>query len=482
MMALIPLLLWFFTNTKVNQLLLPSAMMAVVATGYLFLRARVLQGLEDQTELQIINNSMLGAEGLTRFLMTVYLLGKYLWMQIVPHPLSFDYSFNQIKPQVASSWLSWLSLLIHAVLAGFAIKGLKNKKPESFCILFYFGTLALVSNVFFLIEATFAERFVFMPSLGSCLAAGLLISKAGSLKPYEKFGSALRSKPLITSVWLLVLLLFSLKTISRNADWKNNLTLLAEDVKTCPESARIRYAYGSAILFEQAMPEQNKDRKNRLLDEAIAQLEKGVSILSTYSDAFYHLGLAYKERGDAVKSVAAFEAAKRSKTWTSADFFVSSGLAYGAANRYPEAILELHRATELTAATGEMYNNLGMFHTESGNMDSAIYFLEKAKALSPLSPSVHYNMGNVFAKTGNFTLAIKNYSEAIKLDSLYEDAYNNMGNSYAAMKDFSNALKSYMKVYELNPQNQKVLNNIAVTYYLLGDTVNARRYMEMIKK
>ncbi|MBL7927987.1 MAG: tetratricopeptide repeat protein [Bacteroidia bacterium] len=482
MMAIIPLLLWFFTDEKIKGLILPSAMLAAVTGIYLFIRASVLQGLEDQTELQIINNSMLGAEGFSRFMMAVYLMGKYLWMHILPHPLSFDYSFNTIKSETASSPLAWLSLLIHAGLVVYALMGLKNKNPLAFCILFYFGTIALVSNILFLIEATFAERFVFMPSLGFCLAVALLLSKISKLNLREKNLLQLKSNPVLSSALILILVLFSLKTISRNFDWKNNLTLLARDVKTYPESARIRYAYGSALLFEQAIPEKNKEKRNRLLDEAIVQLEKGVSILSTYADAFYHLGLAYKDKGDAVKAVAAFEAAKRSKTWTAADFYVSSGLAYGAANRYAEAIKDLHRATEIATPTGEMYNNLGMFHTESGNTDSAKYFLEKAKFLSPESPGVLYNLGNAFAKAGNFTTAILHYAEAIKIDSLYEDAYNNTGNSYAAMKDFNNALHNYMKVYELNPQNQKVLNNIAVTYYMLGDTANARRYMEMIKK
>lgn len=482
MLVIIPLLLWFFTDEKIKSLVLPSVMLAAVMGIYLLIRASVLQGLEDQTELQIINNSMLGTDGFSRFMMAVYLLGKYLWMHIVPHPLSFDYSFNQIKPEVASSPLAWLSLLIHAGLVVFALIGLKNKNPLSFCILFYLGTLALVSNVLFLIEATFAERFVFMPSLGFCLAAGLFLSKIAKLKPMDKTLIPFKSKPVLSSVLILVLLLLSFKTISRNADWKNNLTLLARDVKTCPESARIRYAYGSAILFEQAIPEKNKDKKNRLLDEAIFQLEKGVSILSTYADAFYHLGLAYKEKGVAEKSVASFEAAKRSKIWTVADFYVSSGLAYGAANRYAEAIKDLHKATELSTPTGEMYNNLGMFHTELGNTDSAKYFLEKAIMLSPESPSVHYNLGNAFAKAGDFMTAIQHYAGAIKIDSLYEDAYNNTGNSYAAIKDFGNALKNYLKVYHLNPHNQKVLNNIAVTHYMLGDTANARRFMEMIKK
>lgn len=39
-------------------------------------------------------------------------------------------------------------------------------------------------------------------------------------------------------------------------DWEYNLKLLAKDVQTCPESARIHYAYGSALIIEKGLKEE----------------------------------------------------------------------------------------------------------------------------------------------------------------------------------------------------------------------------------
>jgi hypothetical protein len=60
-----------------------------------------------------------------------------------------------------------------------------------------------------------------------------------------------KNKKALTPVFI-VAVLFSIKTFSRNTEWKDNYTLLSHDVKSSPESARIRYAYGSALLFEKS--------------------------------------------------------------------------------------------------------------------------------------------------------------------------------------------------------------------------------------
>src|SRR6185436_11334139 len=94
-------------------------------------------------------------------------------------------------------------------------------------------------------------------------------------------------------LFTVVILLFSIRSVARSAQWKDNLTLLSVDVKSSPNSARIRYAYGSAVLVEQALKENDKNKKQELLRASIAELEKGVAIIEDYADAWKHLGIAY---------------------------------------------------------------------------------------------------------------------------------------------------------------------------------------------
>jgi tetratricopeptide (TPR) repeat protein len=275
--------------------------------------------------------------------------------------------------------------------------------------------------------------------------------------------------------------LFSVKTISRNADWKNNIALLEKDVLTSPNSARIHYAYGSALVIEKGLDEKDPVKKDEYLTKGIAELEKGVAILTSYADAWYHLGMAYKEKGDGKNAVRAFEVAKQQKNWTDAEFFNSSGLAYNLTQQYDKAIVDFRKAIELNPKLSEAYNNLGLTYCDAGMLNESMQTLNDAIKIDPKMDKAYYNMGNTFAKAGDFNKAIEWYNKAVVLNADYSDAYNNIGNSYAAMKDYARAIESYKKVIQINPKNAKVLYNIGVTYHMLGDDKTADEYIARSK-
>lgn len=483
---IIPLILHFFTSFDFKKIV-PVAFFFIGAAGvYLLIRGAVLKGLASETELQIVNNSLLGATDIvTRFASAMSIMGKYLVVLFFPHPLVFDYSYNQIKNVSIADFRAIISIGIYLALFMYALKTFKQKNPIAFCILFFLISISLVSNIFFLIESTMAERFIYMPSFGFCFAIIFLLTKSLKAETIKNTAGGLtaffKNNSKIFSVTVIILILFSFKTISRNADWKNNLTLLSHDVKTSSESARIRYAYGSAILIEQALKEKDKEKKMNLLDKSIEQLEKGVSILDTYSDAFYHLGLAYKEKEDYFNAVKNLEAARKNKTWTEADFYIAAGIAYGGAKQFDKAIADLKKAFEIDPKSYDAINNLGLYYSEMGDVANAIKYLNKSIEINPKFDKAYYNLGNTYAKQGDYNKAIEFYKKAIAIDPKYEDAYNNTGNSYAAMKDYANAITYYKKVIEINPANLQVLNNIGVTYKIMGDNENGDKYLAMVK-
>jgi tetratricopeptide (TPR) repeat protein len=273
-------------------------------------------------------------------------------------------------------------------------------------------------------------------------------------------------------------LLFGGRTIARNADWKNNLTLLAKDVQTSPNSARIRYAYGSALLIEKALKEDdNKALKEKDLDAAIEQLQKGVSILSNYNDAWYHLGIAYKEKNDTKNAVAAFDQARALKAFTDADHLTSSGIAYGMNGQYDKSIADLKRASELDPKSPDAWNNLGLYLSEAGQKDEALSALATAIALKKDFDKAYYNRGNAYAKTGDFATAMKDYQKALEINPTYSDAFNNMGNCYAAMQQPLNAKPWFEKAVNADPTNAKALLNLGVTLNFLGDTLHGKEYI-----
>lgn len=486
LIAIAPLLLVIFRGANFKSAVISASPFFVSAFVYLIIRATVLGGISNFTEILPINNSLVASSDfVVQKATAIFILGKYLLLLFIPHPLSFDYSFNQIANRGFADAGVLISLLFFLCVLFFSIKNTGKRNVIAFGILFFLITLSLTSNIFFLIESVMAERFLYLPSLGFCIALIFLLIRVFKFSKVKIVSSGVsgffNQNKTLSLVIFSICLLFSVKTISRNNDWKNNLTLLAQDVKTCPESARIRYAYGSAILIEQALKEKDESKKQRLLRMSIEQLEKGVAILNTYADAYYHLGLAYKEKNDFTNAVKNFEAAMRSKNFTGSDFFIAAGVAYGENKQYEKSIETLRKAAEFDASNAEIYNNMGVYFDDWGKGDSAIAVLQKAILLDSLSAKPYYNMGNTFAHAHDFEQAVTFYKKSLSIDGGNIDAINNIGNCYAAQKNYMDALTYFLKAFEKDSANSRAINNIGVTYMMLGDKAKGDYYLQKLK-
>lgn len=477
-----PLALWCFTNADLRKTLVLSSVYIGVIAVYFLIRLSVLGEIGGGYELMLINNSLVGAKDITsRLAGAFYILGNYLKLFIFPVTLVFDYSYNTI-PNIRFTHPGAI-LSFGGIVAGliYAIKNLPKRNMLSFSILFFLGSIVLVSNVFFLIEATMAERFIYTPSLGLCMMAGyfanrLLMGDKSFERPVTV--SDIRNNKLFIP-GLIVLLIFGGRTIARSLDWKDNFTLLQKDVKSAPESARIRYALGSTLLVEKALeePEGSPARKN-YLERSVVELSKGVAILPNYNDAWYHLGIAYKELGDAKNAVAAFEQARAYKAFNDADHFTSAGIAYGLNKQYDKALADLEAAVKLDPDDADVWNNYGLYLSEAGQIQASLDALNKSIALKQDFDKAYYNRGNTHAKSGNYREALKDYAIALSFKSNYTDALNNSGNCYIMLQKPDSALVYFERAIQSDPGNVKAVINLGVTLQTTGDTVNARKYFE----
>lgn len=486
LVIIFPLAIYFFSSMPFKKILRYGLMFFGIVLVYFLIRVQVLGGFSNFTEIQVINNSIVATDdGMIRFATAVFVLGKYLLLNLFPHPLTWDYSYRTIPLHNMSDAGFLISFLAYAALVVFAIIGTRKKNPAAFGVWFYLITMALVSNVFILIESTMAERFLYLSSTGICFALGFLWVKFGAKKigtSYSSLKNFLMLNKRILIPLSVVILLFSFKTVLRNSEWKDNFTMLSHDVKNSPESARIRYAYGSALLFEKGLQEESSELKREYVSEAVKELERGVSILPTYSEAMYHLLIAYRELEDYPNAIRNWRNAQALKKNAKEEFFVAAAISYGSLKQYDSAIAILREALTLYPSSKDVLNNLGLYFLDIGIPDSSITYLQQAVIVDSTFYSAWFNMGNSYARKNDFQNAVRCFTRAADLNPLNEDAWNNVGNSYAAMKDYNSALKYFQKSLDLNPSNPKALNNMGVTYYMLGDTVNANKYFKQTKR
>ncbi|MGI8893652.1 MAG: tetratricopeptide repeat protein [Bacteroidia bacterium] len=427
----------------------------------------------------LINNSLAGAPGYASQLATAFMiLGKYILLLIFPHPLVADYSYNQIPVTGWSNPMVLLSTIVILFLTFIALKGLKNKTVYSFSIIYFFVTISIVSNILFLIEATMGERFLYMPSLGFCFALGYLLISIFSSK--EKENTALFNFfiPKYSAIVLTILILFySVKTYSRNLDWKDNFTLLEADIKNAGNSAREQYAFGSALFVERAMTENNEQLKQNYLDRSLHHLQRAVAIWNSYADAHYMLGKVYIEKRLPQNAVQSFQLAAANKNFSNAAFYQDYALAYGNLGDASNAIEYLEKALTFEPGSAETYSNLGLYYTDLKQFDKAVNSLQTAINLKPDFAKAHYNLGLAYAMSGQFQSAVIPFQKAIELNTEYTDAYNNLGNTFSALGEYREALKAYEKVLQLQPNHSKALQNIGITYKILGDEEKSAFYM-----
>jgi tetratricopeptide (TPR) repeat protein len=480
-LGVIPIALWCCTNFDIKKTIVTSLPFFVIIVLFVFLRMSILGSLKGETEILLINNSLLSANGAVfKQMATAFsILFRYLVLMVAPITLIFDYSFNTIPSVGFGDFRALLGLIL--ILTGLfvGIKSLVSRSIIGFAILFFLGTIVLLSNVFFLIEATMAERFMYTPSFGICILFAVGIGNFINADKKEILSvSALKSNRGLISFILVLTLLFGGRTIARNADWKDNITLLSTDIKSAPNSARILYAYGSAILIEQALKENDPTVKNNLLDQSIEYLRRGVTVIPNYNDAWYNLGIAYKERGNAKDAIASFETARSYKPFKEASKFVNAGIAYGMNQQYDKAISDLQRAYDLDPTSTDAMNNLGLYLGEAGNASASFEMLGKAIAAKPDFDKAYYNRGNIWAKNGNYRNAIEDYKKTLQLNSSYGDAYNNLGNCYAALQTPDSAMVWFEKAIATDPSNVKAVINLSITYRILGDTVKANEYLQ----
>ena len=277
--AIIPLVYYFFTKASMATILRQSLPFLGVAVLFLFVRAAVLGWDFGAPSKELMNNPFLKLENgqwvflsfMEKMAVVVYTLGKYLLLLVFPHPLTHDYYPRHVDLMSWGDWQVILSLLLYLALLAYAIRGLMRKDWLSFGILFYLLTLSIVSNIVFPVGTNMSERFLFMPSVGFCLAVALLayrwvIGSKNKATHFSQFYPAL-------GALLLVLVLFSAKTYDRNKTWVDNFTLFTNDIQHSPNSAKLRNAVGAELSIS-SQREQDETKKTAMLQEAIGICRK----------------------------------------------------------------------------------------------------------------------------------------------------------------------------------------------------------------
>ena len=159
-------------------------------------------------------------------------------------------------------------------------------------------------------------------------------------------------------IWLLVIVIliiiipYSVKTVSRNRDWKDYLTLFSHDIKYLNNSAKANNLYASQLLKEAFNNDVKKPAppiQKEYLNLAVQHLKKTVEIDPGYKFAWNNLG------------------------------FVT----YQYFDKKEEGMDYMNKAVQLDPDYAEAHFNLGYAYKERGNYELSIQHFQEAQRINP---------------------------------------------------------------------------------------------------
>lgn len=405
----IPLIIFFFRDLPIKKVATLTIPFILIAGIYIVIRLNILDDVTFKEDMAVMNNSLMAAKNASEMYATNFvMLGKYLMLLLIPHPLSWDYSYNQI-PIV--NWLNFkalLSFLIYAGLGVYALIKLPKKDIFSFAILFYFITIFLSSNLIVKIGATMGERFLYAPSIGFCIAIPVALLKIFKIEK-GTFSFTSRWTNLLIII-LFISLLYSIKTRRRNPDWKNNYQLFLSGVETSPNSARTHYSLASELRTK---GEQSSDMRERLnfYTQAIQEYRSGISIYPG-AEGYYNLGVTYYNMNDTAQAMEAYQKAL-SYQQDYAPALNNTGVIYFINNQYDKAEVYFKNVLKHDSSYADAYANLGAINHNRGDYDVALKLYNEALKRNPNNINVYNNMVRIYNNIGD-TAKAKYYQQKIQ--------------------------------------------------------------------
>ncbi|MEI6766435.1 MAG: tetratricopeptide repeat protein [Bacteroidota bacterium] len=476
-LAIVPLALYFFRNVKIKELLVVVGAMLVAMIFYAAIRIGAI-GLRvtDVTDSELLNNPFVGASAAQKYATILFTWLKYLILLVLPHPLTHDYYPKQIPLISFGDIRAVISLIMIAGLAAWALINVKKKSITSFAVLFFFITFSIVSNVVFNIGTFMNERFMFTALLGFALLAAVFITL--QLNVWIKDKNTFRR----VALFLLVIVLsgYSIKTMSRNRVWMDDLTLFTTDVKVSFNSTKCNTSAGGKLI-EYSDSISDPVQKKIYVQRALPYLDKAVKIYPGNLNSWLLMGNAYLKLEDYAGARTAFENClrinpKHAGALNNLKFVVQECNKH---KQFGESVKSSWLLIKYTPQSADAFLNLGLGYRGQAKFDSAIIAMNKAIALKPGYSEAYAKLGEIYGQNlGRLDAALEYLQKAVELDPKNASAIENIGIVYGMQRNFERSLEYFNRALILNPDKPDLLMNISQTYLIMGRKDKAAEFMQ----
>ncbi len=386
---------------------------------------------------------------------SMFLLAENARKFFLPHDLVYFSGFDvyPVKSWSKDFVVLGISILLPILLILGTVLFWNRYRPLLYGCWFFLSTVVIYLQLPFLMLAdTIADRFMFAPSLGLCIATiyGLffLLRIDPSSNPLmafkkgaEKIAASLKARAKALSLGILgISLLFSGMTFSRNRVWKDNLTLFSHDLPLLENCARAHYYYASELAkgYETAK-DQAKTKQ-----EIITHYRRAIEITPQSYYAYIRLAGLYQSWGD-YKAAAAL---------------CTEGLRH-----YP--------------GQADMWHSKGMSEYYLGNYAEAATALNESRLRAPEMEDNWEFLARAQERNGQFDAALATLEEALGRNASYLFYYDALSDTYFDKGDTTQSFQPILTLLEMDGQNPVWWRKLIGRYQLIGDKAAADHYYQL---
>jgi protein O-mannosyl-transferase len=340
------------------------------------------------------------------------------------------------------------------VLAGVAISAVafaamlalhRKAPPAAFAILWMGVTLGPVLNARWMAANVLTERYLYLPSVGFCWLVGWCAVQAWDALPSSRaLLSGLRFA--VATLLAAAAVLGSAKTISRNSDWRNDLTLYTRTLEADPDAHVIRSNLGG-VYFDLGQAE----RAGREWEIALAGKPDNVVTMNA-------LGMLYTQQGKYAEARAMFQRAIAAKPlWGTAHY--SYGLLLQKTGEPDRALEEFRTAVQLSPLDATARRRYGEALLATGNLDGAEVQLKSAVDLQPSLEALQ-GLTQVYLQMEKYDQAETQLRRTVEEYPIDSSAHFQLARLLEMSKRFDEARREYVEGLKTDATNAEAKSAI----------------------
>lgn len=481
-LVIMPLTVWYMNKWKGSASLLKSSMVLIVAificlgiVNFYISSQLGISKTKDPTvfyENILLGNSFLYTGDFTQKVAnasTIFAL--YLKNFFFPINLVYYYGYNQIPVASWNQFIVIFSFLIHLIVLVYSIFTLKKNKEISYGLFFYLITISFYSHIIKPLADTMADRFLFTPSLGLIILCVFTIAKLLKIDFKIDWFERIRTNKTTYYKWftsksglafIILLLLLSIKTYSRNKAWKDDLTLSSTDMSQLENCSRAHFYY--ANLHQTSLKNSfNSDVEKQM----IHHYKRSYEITDSAFYSYYYLALYYFSNNRFKEGIPVLKQASDNYPKQSV-FKYYLGLSYIKNNELVKGIKQLKTSIDLAPNVSSIYYSMALACSEADSFDLAINTLSKMKTYCNESNMLYEALSKVY-----FDKVIYDSRKKVSAQSISKVQYNLTQDQ----KDEIEKSKEYgLKSLDFAANPKFVYENIIIRYQTIGDKINAFKY------